>query len=137
MPSRRQLRARLLRDHVRGVPLWPVRIPLTEPGLVLTVGGLGTPKCSRQIVPGREARRPGVDATGQPRRDLLEQPAVAVWVTERGERAVAAMRGIRTADPTPPEDIGLVRASVYTVTVERLAHLHAATAEVIAGGRDV
>src|SRR5262249_31110033 len=134
---RRPAGPRLLRDHVRGVPLWPVRIPLAGPGLVLTVGGLSTPKRVRQIVRGREARRPGVDATGQPRRDLLEQPPVAVWITERGERAVAATVGIRTAGPTPPEQIGLVRARVHAIAVEHLAHLDAAATKLLAGGRDV
>src|SRR6185369_5964806 len=123
---------------VRGVPLWPVRIPsLAEPGLVLPVGGLGTPERLRQIVRGREARHTGVDAPGQPRRDLLEQPPVAVWITERGKRPVAATRGIRTAGPPPPEEIGLVRAGVRAVAVEHLAHLDAATAELVPGGHDV
>ena len=48
--------------------------------------------------PGRsrsERRRGRVDAAGQPRRDLLEQPAVAVRIAERGERAVAAALGRR------------------------------------------
>jgi hypothetical protein len=44
---------------------------------------------------------------------------------------------IRTAGPTPPEEIGLVRAGVHAVAVEHLAHLDAATAELVAGGRDV
>ena len=83
--------------------------------LVLAVGGRGAPKRARQIVRRREGRRRGVDATGQPRGDLLEQPAVAVRITERGERAVAAMLGIRTADPEPPKQVGLVRAGVHAV----------------------
>src|SRR5262245_41166273 len=99
--------------------------------------GLGTPKRGRQIVRGREARHPGVDATGQPRCDLLEQPTVAVWIAERGKRAVAALLGIRTADPTPPKEVGLVCARVHAVAVEHLAHLDAATAKLVAGGRDV
>jgi hypothetical protein len=36
------------------------------------MGSLGTPKRVRQIVRGSEARRGGIDATGLPRRDLLE-----------------------------------------------------------------
>jgi len=50
---------------------------LADPGLVLAMRGLGTPKRFRQVIRGREARDAGVDATGQPRRDLLEQPSVA------------------------------------------------------------
>ena len=85
----------------------------------------------------REGRRRGVDATGQPGRDLLEQPAVAVRITERGERAVAAMLGIRTADPDPPKQIGLVRAGVHAVAVEHFADLDAAIEQLFAGGLDV
>ena len=70
---------------------------LPRPRFVLSVRGLRTPQRARQIVRRREGRRRGVDATGQPRCDLLEQPAVAVRIAERGERAVAAMIGIRTA----------------------------------------
>src|SRR5262245_39781464 len=98
-----QLSASLLRHHVRGVPVGPVLVALPGSLFVLSVGGLRTPKRTRQIVRRRESRRCGVDATGQPRRDLLQHPAVAVRIMERGERAVAAMLGIRTADPAPPE----------------------------------
>src|SRR5262245_15830321 len=93
-------------------------MPLAEPGLVLLVGGLGTPKRGRQIVRRCETRHPGVDAANQPRRDLLERPTVAVWITERGKRAVAATRGIRTAGSTQPKEIGPVRAGVHAVAVE-------------------
>ena len=100
--------------------------------------GRRTPQRARQIVRRREGRRRGVDATGQPRRDLLEQPAVAVRITERGERAVAAMLGIRTADPEPPKQVGLVRASVHAGgVVEHLADLDAATEQLVAGGLDI
>jgi hypothetical protein len=47
------------------------------------------------------------------------------------------MREIRTADPTPPKEIGLVRTSRHAVAVEHLAHFDAATAELVADGRDV
>src|SRR6266436_9965050 len=111
--SLRQLFAGLLAHHVLGVPVRPVRVGLPRPRLVLPVRGRRTPKRARQIVRRRKGRRRGVDATGQPRRDFLEQPAVAVRITERSERAVAAMLGIRTADPGPSKKVGLVRARVY------------------------
>ena len=80
----------------------------------------------------------GVDAPGKPRRDLLEQPAVAVRIAERGERAVAAMLGIRTVDPAPPKQVGLVLASVHAAgVVEHLADLDAATKQFFACGLDV
>ena len=115
--SFRPLLAGLLAHHVLGVPVWPVRVGLPCPRLVLPVGGRGAPKRARQIVRRREGRRRGVNATGQPRRDFLEQPAVAVRITERGERAVAAMLAIRTADPEPPKQVGLVRAGVHAAGV--------------------
>src|SRR5207253_3972444 len=39
-------------------------------------------------------------SSGKPRLDLLEQPAVAVRIAERGERAIAGMVGCGPADPT-------------------------------------
>src|SRR5882724_12052230 len=84
--SLRQLFAGLLARHVLGVPVRPILVAL-PPGalLVLAVGGLGTPKCARQIRRGCECRLSGVDPAGQPRRDLLQQPAVSVRITERSE----------------------------------------------------
>jgi len=70
-------------------------------------------------------------------RDLLEQPAVAVRITERGERAVAAVLRIGTADPDTSEQIGFVRAGVRAAAVERLADLDAATDQLFAGGLEV
>src|SRR5271167_1699640 len=79
-----------------------------------------------------------VDAPGQPRRDLLEQPTVAVGIMERGERAVAAMLGVPTADPLPPKQVGLIWASVYAAGVmEHLADLDGATQQLSAGRLDV
>src|SRR5882672_3410120 len=98
----------------------------------------GAPKRARQIVRRCEGRRRCVDATGQSRRDLLEQPAVAVGITERGERAIAASLGIPTADPLPPKQVGLIRASVYAAGVmEHVADLDAATEQLRASGLDV
>ena len=43
-----------------------------------------------------------VDTSGQSHGDLLEQPAISVGIAERGERAVAAMLWIQTANPSRP-----------------------------------
>src|ERR1700692_2431452 len=78
--------------------------------------------------------RVAVHASRQSRGDLLEQPAVAVRIFERGEGAVAAVVGIRTANPDPPKQIGLARADVHVAgAVEYLADLDAATEQLVAG----
>src|SRR6202011_1881455 len=66
------------------------------------------------------------------------QPAVAVRITERSERPVAAMLRIRTADPDPSKQVGLVRARVDAGgVVEHFADLDAAIEQFFAGGLDV
>ena len=62
--SLRQLLAGLLRHHILGVPVGPVRVALAGALLVLAVGGLRTPKRARQIARGAErvaarSMRPG------------------------------------------------------------------------------
>src|SRR4029077_15880853 len=115
-----------------------VLVGLSDPRLVLTVRSRRTPQRARQITRRSEVRRCGVNAAGQPRRDLLKQPAVAVRITKRGERAVAGMLGIRTADPLPAKQIGFVRAVIHAAgVVERLADLDAASKQILAGGLDV
>jgi mono/diheme cytochrome c family protein len=53
---------------------------------------------------------------------------------ERGERAVAAMLGVPTADPLSPKQVGLIWASVYAAGVmEHLADLDAAGLAIGAG----
>ena len=112
----RRLFAGLLACHVFGVAVRPVLVALPAGALlVLAVGRSRTPKCARQIARRREGRRRGVDATGQASRDLLEELTIAVRIMERGERAVAAMLGIRTPDPEPPKQVGLVRISIHAL----------------------
>src|SRR5207245_6843083 len=82
--SLRQLRAGLLCDHVLGVPIRPVGVSLAAAFLVLAVSGLRTPKRAREIARRTEPRCCGVDATGKPRRDFLEWPAVPVRICDRG-----------------------------------------------------
>src|SRR5229473_4031541 len=85
--SGRQLLAGLLLDDVRGVPVRPVRIVLADPLLVLAVRRRGTPERGCELSR-RSEGRVLVHASGQSRGDLLEQPAVAVRIFERAERAV-------------------------------------------------
>src|SRR5882724_11916521 len=137
--SCRQLLAGLLADDVVGVPVRPVHIVLAAgPFLVLAVRGCRTSERGRELSRRGEGRVVGVHPSGQSRGDLLKQPAVAVRIFERGERAVAAVLGIRTANPDPPKQIGLVRADVRVAgAVEHLADLDAATEQLVAGGLDV
>src|SRR5437660_11393978 len=111
--SQWQLLAGLLRDDVGGVPVRPVFIvPAAVPLLVLAVRGGRAPQRARKI--GRRGEcRVADHAAGQSCGDLLKQPAVAVGIAERGERAVAAVLGIRAANAFPPEQIRLVRAGVH------------------------
>src|SRR5271167_1365521 len=135
---RQQLCPSLLRHHVLGVPVRPVLISLAESLLMLSVGSLRTPKRARQVACGAERSRSRVDAPRKPGRDLLQQPAVAVGITERGERAIAAMFGIRTADPKPSKQVGPIRPSVHAGgIVEDIADLDTATEQFAAGGLDV
>src|SRR5204862_6856507 len=76
--SFRTLRSCLLRGHVGGVPVGPVLVVLaTMTFLVLAVRGGRTTQRLSEI--SRRAVRRGrrFDSTGQPRRDLLQEPAVA------------------------------------------------------------
>ena len=66
--------------------------------LVLAVGGHRTPKRARQIARRIERRRRGVDPAEQPRRNLREQPGVAVRVAERGIRGVGTALRIWTVE---------------------------------------
>ena len=75
----------------------------------------------RQVGGGGKRRLVGVDPSGQPRRNLLEQPAVAVRVAERGERAVTAPIGRRSG-----YTVGVVESIAQRSFVEDLAHVHTA-----------
>jgi hypothetical protein len=67
--------------------------------LVLAVGGLGTPKRTLQIRRRRERHAGGVDPAGEPRRDLLDQPHIAVGIVEGEERPIAGALGIDAGLP--------------------------------------
>src|SRR5690349_24361168 len=99
---------------------------------------LGTSECAGELGGRGECRAACVDTTGQARVDFLEEPAVAVRIAERGERAVAAMLEVPTADPKPPEQVWLVRAGMRIAgVVERLADRDTPTEQLGASGLDV
>jgi len=103
---------------------------------MLSVRGRGALQRLRQV--GRRCvHRDAGDTPRQPRRDLLQQPAVAVGIAEGDERTVAAMLGIRTADPEPPKQVGLVRASVHAAGVEYLGRVDAVRDQFVARSLDV
>ena len=104
---------------------------------MLAVGGRGALQRLREVAR-RRVRRVSGDTSGKPRRDLLEQPAVAVRIIERSEGAIAAILGIRAADPEPAKQVGLVRARVHDAgVVEHFTDLDAATEKLVADGLDV
>ncbi len=93
-----QLGPSLLGHHVPGVPVGPVRVGLADALLVFAVGGRSAPHRVGQVTCGAERSHGGVDTPGQTGRDFLKQPAVAVGIGERDERAVAGLPGCRAAD---------------------------------------
>ena len=109
---------------------WSDRWTGATPGalLVLAVGGLGTPKRALQIRRGREGRLGGVDPAGEPRRDLLDQPRIAVGIGEGEERPVAGALGV---------DAGLPRLDGERRAVPHVAHVDAAADEFVMGRFDV
>ncbi len=103
--------------------------------LVFAVGGLRTPKRARQVRRGRECGLSGVDPAGQPRRDLLQQPVVAVRIAERGEGGVGGVIG-RGAAEASARAVGL-ELRARRPGVEHLADLDAVRHEIVARGLDV
>src|SRR5262245_2461305 len=97
--SGRKLDALLLRHHVRGVPVWPIRIGVSDRRFVFAMRGCGAPQRARHISHGAVARGSRIDTAGKPRRDLLQLPEIAIGIVECDERGIAAPLGIRTALP--------------------------------------
>src|SRR5262245_28118151 len=92
---------------------------LTRPLLVLAMGGRRTTERAREVSRRGERRVVRVDPSGQSYGDLLEQPAVAVRVSERGERDVAAAFRIASRE----------RRLSRTGTMEHTAHFDTAADE--------
>ena len=73
----------------------------TLPGalLVLAVGGLGTPSAFSRSAVDAKAVSVAFDPAGEPGRDLLDQPRIAVGIGEVHERSVAGAFGVRAGLP--------------------------------------
>src|SRR5258705_437126 len=63
--------------------------------------------------------------------------AAKIRIVERGERAVAPMLGIRTANPEPSKEVRLIPAGVHAFVVEHLTNLDAATEQLLTSGPEV
>jgi hypothetical protein len=72
--------------------------------------------------------------SGQARRDLLEQPCVAIWVAERSKGKVAAVAGVRPTDPAVA--FGTELGARFR-SMEHLTNLDAAGNEIFAGSFDI
>ena len=95
----RKLLAALFAHHVLGVPVGPVRVGPADALLVLSVGRLGAAQCRSQVTGGVERGGGRIEAAREAIGHLLEQPAVAVGVFERGKGVVALVIRIRPVDP--------------------------------------
>src|SRR5690348_7328772 len=108
---------------------------LANAPFVFAVCSLRTPKGARQVA--YEPERAGfrVDAPGKTRCDFLQQPGVAVYVTERGERAVGGVIGCWPTDtPALPIRLELI---AWPLDVEHLADFCTASDKFLAGSLDV
>src|SRR6201746_722090 len=97
-PLCRQRLAGLLPDDVVGVPDRPVHVMLAGALLVFAVCCRRAPQRGFEFGRRGEGGVGSVHASGQSRGDLLQQPAVAIGILERGERTVTAPRRIRSAE---------------------------------------
>ena len=90
----------LARDDVGGVPIRPVVLRSGRFVLAMVLLCLSQKLCQRRDVEVAES------SSGKPRLDLLEQPAVAVRIAERGVRAVGAtVAGRGPARRGPPKAV--------------------------------
>src|SRR5215207_3754009 len=122
----------LTRAQVGRVPVPPVMLGVRLLEAVVALRRLAEEFRERRDVRGSCPRRLPL-AAGEPRRDLLEQPAVPVRVLERGEREVGTAFGVAPADARVLQGVVEGAAGV----VEDLAHVNAAGDEVGAGGVEV
>src|SRR5215471_20012970 len=72
---------------------------------------------------------------GQPRFDLLEQPAVAIGIAERGERSITGMIGRRAVHATTPA-VALELGS-RSARMKDVADLRTAPRQLVTGCLDV
>src|ERR1700752_1010966 len=136
--SHRQLFAGLLLDDVLGVPVRPVGIVLAAVALLVLAMGGGSAAQRRRKFSLRAECRVALYASGQPRGDFLEQPAVAVGIPERGVGLVAAARRIEAVAADGAEQIGRVGSDVLVARgMEDLPDLDPARDQILARSLDV
>ena len=135
--SRWQRITSLLANDVLGVPIRPVRIMHASSLFMFAMRGRGTPQRSREFCCRGEGRV-GLCATGKTCGNFLEQPTVAVRVVERGQREVAAVFWVRTANPDTAEQVRLVGSRVHVAAAMKgRADLHTTIEQFLARGLDV
>jgi hypothetical protein len=95
---------------------------------VRAVSGLGSPKRALEIRGGYVARRSGAHAAGEPSRDLLGQPRIAIGIGEGKERPVARALWVGTR---------VACLDWEGRAMPDVTHLNAATDELGVGGLDL
>ena len=126
----------LLGHHVGRVPGGPgvvlartvKEMRPSRPLLVFDMGGFGPPQSVLEIVSGRERCLGIVDPAGETRRDLLDQPQIAIRVGERAEGSVARVPRVRA---------GLAGLDWEWRPVPHVAHVDASLEELVMSGLDV
>ena len=121
----RQLCAGLLRRHVGGVPIRPIGIAHSGSFLVLSMRRFRATERAHQIGYRTERSHSRIDSSGKPRRNLLQQPTIAVGITEGGERPVRTVFRIWTTNRT------------IRTQVEDLTHLNLGGNDRLSGCFDV
>src|SRR5215471_17127906 len=118
----------LSRDHVSGVPPRPLVLRGGWFVLAMMLLSLTQKLCQRRDVQIAES------TSGQARCDLLEQPGVAIRVAERSKGKVAAVTGVRPADPAVA--FGTELGARFR-NMEHLTNLDTAGNEIFAGSFDI
>src|SRR5437016_6070918 len=120
-----------------GIQIWRVPVPPVMFGVRLLVVVVVLRRFAEELRKGRDVNGSCSlllpFAAGKARRDLLEQPAVPVWVLKRGKREVGTTLRVAPANARVLHSVIERAAGV----VEYLADVDAAGDQVLAGGVDV
>lgn len=135
----RQRSSRLFLDNVFGVPIRPVDVvPASGALFMLAMRCARTPQRRRELCRRTECRAGRFDPSRQAFGDLLQQPAVAVRVSERRERPVAPTFWVSTLCTLAAEKVVLVFPDIDTGRVmEYFGDLHPIREQLLACRRDI